>query len=86
MTNKLSERSTQALDPVRHTGRDDSAGDNETFSRPPIDLGGALWYTPALQAAISWSYDSYASSGLQYPHRQGAWQIRRNDLKTINMG
>ena len=68
---KLSERSAQALDPARQTGRDDSAGDNDTFSRPPIDLGGTLRYSPALQAAISQSYDSYASSGLQYSLRRG---------------
>jgi hypothetical protein len=72
---KQSERETYALDPVWQIGRDDNAGDNETFSRPPKDLGGTLWYSPALQAAVSQSYDSYASSGLQHPHCRGAWQI-----------
>ncbi len=68
---KLSERSAQASDPVWQIGRDNSAGDNETFSRPPKDLGGTLRYSPALQAAVSQSYDSYASSGLQYSHCRG---------------
>ena len=35
---KLSERPPQASDPFRHFGRDDSAGDNETCSRPSTDL------------------------------------------------
>ena len=35
---KLSERPPQASDPIRHFGRDDSAGDNETCSRPSTDL------------------------------------------------
>lgn len=77
MMDKLFERSPQALDPVRHTGRDDSAGDNDTFSRPPEDLGGALRYTLAQQATVSRSYDSYASSGPAISLLPGnAWQIR----------
>ncbi|BAL00251.1 hypothetical protein OBV_30520 [Oscillibacter valericigenes Sjm18-20] len=35
---KLFERSTQALNPARHTGRDDSAGVKDTCSRPLTDL------------------------------------------------
>ena len=68
---KSSERSALALDPVWKIGRDDSAGDNETFSRPPKDLGGALRYSPALQVAVSQSYDSLARGGLQYSLRRG---------------
>ena len=37
---KLSERWTEALDPDWQSGRDDSAGANDTFSRPPTDLRG----------------------------------------------
>jgi len=55
------------------------AGDNETSSRPPKDLGGTLRYAPALQAAVSRSYDSLANGGLQYPLAGGAWQIRRSE-------
>ena len=36
----VSERSTHTLDPDRHSGRDDSAGVKDTFSRPPTDLRG----------------------------------------------
>ena len=35
---RLSERPPQASDPIRHFGRDDSAGNNETCSRPSTDL------------------------------------------------
>ena len=38
-------------------------GDNDTSSRPPKDLGGALRRT--FRTAL-WSYDSRASGGLQY--------------------
>lgn len=45
---KLAERSTQPLTRPWQAGREDSAGDNETCSRPPIDLRGS----PAVCASL----------------------------------
>ncbi len=42
------ERSASAYLPAfGMAGRDDPRGSNETSSRPPVDLGGALRYAPA---------------------------------------
>ena len=65
---KLAERSTQSLDPARHTGRDDSAGHNETFVTASHVRGGTLRRT---FRTTLWSYDSLAKGGLQYSHRRG---------------
>ena len=65
VTDKLSERSTLAL-VIRGGTRNAKtcAGDNDTSSRLPKDLGRTLRRT---FRTTLWSYDSYASSGLQYP-------------------
>ena len=51
-----------------HSRRDDSAGDNDTSSRPPEDLGGTLRRT--FRTTLR-SYDSRTSGGLQYPLSPG---------------
>ena len=76
---KLAERSTQPLTRCWQTGREDSAEDNETCSRPPTDLRGSpcgmrrpLWakrYRGAMQPKPSAVWNT--------PRAGDAWQIRR---------
>ena len=76
---KLAERSTQPLTRCWQTGREDSAEDNETCSRPPTDLWGSscgmrrpLWakrYRGAMQPKPSAVWNT--------PRAGDAWQIRR---------
>ena len=66
-----------AFDPVRHTGRDDSAGDNETCSRPPTDLRGnpgicAQRYPGVMTAS--------PEAACIMPDRPGAWQMGRSTI------
>jgi hypothetical protein len=49
---RLSERPPQASDPIRHFGRDDSAGNNETCSRAPTDLRGSPEMLASLTGSI----------------------------------
>ena len=76
---KLAERSTQPLTRCWQTGREDSAEDNETCSRPPTDLRGSpcgmrrpLWakrHRGAMQPKPSAVWNT--------PRAGDAWQIRR---------
>ena len=66
-----------ASNPVRHTGRDDSAGDNETCSRPPTDLRGnpgicAQRYPGVMTAS--------PEAACIMPDRPGAWQMGRSTI------
>jgi len=61
---KLSERPPQAPDPTRQIGRDDSAADNDTCSRPSTDLRRSPGVFASQPTATLWSYDSLARGGL----------------------
>ena len=66
-----------AARPMVRPGATTRAGNNETSSRPPIDLGGALRYTQALaKRRYRRSYVAGAIGSLIYPRSRGAWQIR----------
>jgi hypothetical protein len=53
-------------------------GLKDTSSRPAKDLGGTLRRTSKTTLR---SYDSRASGDQKCPHRQGAWQIWRIEIK-----
>ena len=65
-----------ALDPIRQIGRDDSAADNETCSRPPTDLRGnpAVCASP-LRQRYRGVMTALPRAACIMPTIRGAWQI-----------
>lgn len=65
-----------ALDPIRQIGRDDSAADNETCSRPPTDLrGNPAVCASSLRQRYRGVMTALPRAACIMPTIRGAWQI-----------
>lgn len=73
MNRKRTERSTRPLTRLWQAGREDSAGDNETCSRPPTDLRGspAVRASPPTGQRCCGAMTAGATGGLEYSRRWG---------------